>query len=252
MKSCPEFLNHQLAMTNRSDRRFLVLTCCSAAVVLLGLATPLWFTSAASAQSSTDSATAPPDKSPAGSLQPVDTLRGALSGLEGLSFGMTNEMVTEEVSVPLHESKPGDLNSVFVGTNDPLQLQSAVFPVMPNETTPVKFVFRRGKLFGVCVCIGRLSPQEYLKLLNLLGDLYGGKGKPSGDMASFKAAIVAFENGRPHERITLNFDDYRVIAQLSWDEASSASVLDLIFKQREDSPDNPMDRMNRIRSRLGF
>lgn len=249
MKSFSEHLNDQALTPSQCGKKPSAVRLLSIAAVLLAVCTPLWLGLGLAAMvfaKSPPESTATPPKT----LQPVDTLRGTLSGLEGFSFGMTKETVKEKASVTLNEGTEASLNAEFSGQADVSQLQSEKFPVMPNETKPVQFVFRNGTLCGVCVQLGRLSPDEYVQMLEMLGKHYGEKGKPTGGLESFKAASVAFSQGRPHDRISINFDDYRVVSQMSWNDSISASVFELVFKQRGDEPTNPIDRINRMRSRF--
>lgn len=184
-------------------------------------------------------------------LQPIDTMRGVLSGLEGLAFGMTEEMVRSKVSVPLQVGDKEEMNSEFLGRGD--LLQSARFPIMPNETKPAQFVFRNGGLYGVCVGIGKVSPQEFLTMLNLLGKYFNKKGVPAGDFKSYQEAVSSFSEGRPHSSISTTFDNDRVVLQLSWSDAVSASVMELVLKKQEDADKEPFDeRMRRMQRVLGI
>jgi formylglycine-generating enzyme required for sulfatase activity len=170
-------------------------------------------------------------------LQPIDTLRGALSGLDGLAFGMTEGMVRGKVAVPLLDGESEEMNSELMGRGD--LLQSATFPIVPNETKPVQFVFRNGGLYGVCVGVGKVSPQEFLNMLELLGKHFNKKGLPAGDLEDYKQALSSFTEGRPHPRIFTTFDNDRVVVQLSWSDAASASVMELVIKKREDPAVTP-------------
>jgi formylglycine-generating enzyme required for sulfatase activity len=170
-------------------------------------------------------------------LQPIDTLRGALSGFDGLAFGMTEGMVRGKVAVPLLDGESEEMNSEFMGRGD--LLQSATFPIIPNETKPVQFVFRNGGLYGVCVGVGKVSPQEFLNMLELLGKHFNKKGLPAGDLEDYKQALSCFTEGRPHPRIFTTFDNDRVVVQLSWSDVASATVMELVIKKREDPAVTP-------------
>lgn len=209
--------------------------------------------SAAPRSSEVDTTTETPrgsSRTPAGDLQPVDTLRGTLSGLDGLAFGMTEEMVLSKVSVPLAEGRKEDLNPEFLGEGD--LLQSANFPVMPNETKPVQFVFRKGTLYGVCVCLGKVTPQQYVQMLTMLGQHFGGKGIPAGDREAWMRESIACGEGRPHRRICTTFNNEQVVVQLSWNEDLSSSILDLVFIKQEDPVGMQFDdKMLFLRRKLG-